>query len=75
MDFKNVVVTTDGEPDDYFACLYLHLLFVSGHIQSLKFIVTAWTDPLKKALIFKGIMDNYGNYPVYYGETTTKNMT
>jgi hypothetical protein len=67
-EIKNVVVITDCEPDDYFAVF----LLMQQKLESMKFIVSCWTDPIKKAKIFKGIVSKYGNYPVYYGEPTKK---
>jgi hypothetical protein len=70
---KHVCVYTDGEPDDYKAVWLLHKCLKKGLITSLKFVVTSWNDPYKKAQIFKSIIRKYGDYPVYYGEETDKN--
>jgi len=68
-----LVVFTDGEPDDYFAILLLMSLYRRGAaiFDSIKFVVSCWSDPQAKARLLKGVLANHGHKPeVYYGNST-----
>lgn len=72
-EMRKLVVFTDCEPDDYFAIFLLMSLFNKGRFDSIKFVVSCWTEPAVKAQLLKTVLARHNYHPdIYYGNSTNR---